>query len=176
MERLRAWKGKRVDLNVNFQDEDFDSLTIVPTETRKKENKKKDMAIDAPPIYEYDVQTNTDYEFTEREIQTNPMIMQAEDDEDFDPEDEQFDQNLFDFLNSVYPKLSFMLESNLKNNATFELFEKVVADSSKDIWTLYGLKTNFEFIEQTPKMIGEEDKVVESRKGGYSDEEDDDWE
>lgn len=113
------------------------------------------MGIDAPPIYEYDVQTNTEHEFIEQEIQTNPIMIHAQDDEDFDPSDEQFDQTLFDFLNSVYPRLSYMLETNIKNNATFELYEKVFNDSSKDIWTLYGLKTNFEFIEQTPKMIGE---------------------
>ena len=69
-----------------------------------------------------------------------------------------------------------MLESNIKNNKTFELFEKVVSDSSKDIWTLYGLKTNFEFIEQNPKQIGEPEPAEEKRFDDLDEAGDDDWE
>lgn len=59
MERLRAWKGKWVDINQNFEDEEFDSLTIIPSETKVKIY-KREIAIDAPGIYEYDVSTNTE--------------------------------------------------------------------------------------------------------------------
>lgn len=69
-----------------------------------------------------------------------------------------------------------MLESNIKNNKTFELFEKVVSDSSKDIRTLYGLKTNFEFIEQNPKQIGEPEPAEEKRFDDLDEAGDDDWE
>ena len=79
MEHLRARKGKRIDLNTQFDDEYIDAISIYPSNASEDNTGTKcDMGIDARGVYECDVETMTDREQYEQEVQTDKFY-QAQD-------------------------------------------------------------------------------------------------
>ena len=86
-------------------------LTIYP-ESRGggKQSRTQEVGIDAPELYQYHVNTNTESEQFDVEIQTDQF---AGDDE----EDEQIDEEyLADWLDFIFPKLSQALDNNIRND------------------------------------------------------------
>ena len=112
------------------------------------------MGIDAPELYQYHVNTNTESEQFDVEIQTDQF---AGDDE----EDEQIDEEyLADWLDFIFPKLSQALDNNIRNDH-FANYEVWTFQADETIKTLYGLKTNYEFSNQVSPEDAEDDESAQ---------------
>jgi hypothetical protein len=102
----------------------------------------------------------------DEEVQTDSHANEEEDKVDYDEE------YLGQWLESIYPRLSNILQQNAASKA-FDIYDIQYEDSSEGIQLLYNLKTDFKFSESANNEEGDETDIT----GSFQDYQDeiDDW-
>jgi WD40 repeat protein len=131
-----------------LEDDDFAGISIVASKTgNNRVVKTCSVQIETDDLYEANVQTNTDHDTVSQEVQVDGTSLQTD-----QPEVDL--ERLSNFLDSVYPRLSNILEMNAGSRA-FEHYEIQSSDLYEANTLQHTLTTTFEF---TDPGIGEDDE------------------
>ena len=147
-----------------FEDEDFPCFSIRPSVSlNDRVVKVKSVEIETDELYEWNVQTNTDYEQITKETQTDVR-------ENYDNESREVDEErLGNWLESIYPRVSNILEMNSSSKA-FDLYEWKDNSFLQSNTLQYTLTTNFEF--STAGLDDDEEEAVDD-SGSFQEYQDD---
>lgn len=157
------------EMDDKLEEEEFTSFSFVPSKAEgDRVVKVSSVGMETEELYECNVQTNTDYEVFNVETQTDITEQTEEQEPHVDYE------HLGNWLESVYPRLSNILEQNL-NSKTFNLYQVNYGDTMEANTLQYTLTTTFEFTD--PGAGEDEEETAGDETGSFQEYQDeiDEW-
>ena len=152
------------EVDERLEDDDMLCISIKPSVSlNDRVVKVKSVEIETDELYECNVQTNTEYEQVTMETQTDFR-------ENYPDNDKEIDQEyLGNWLESIYPRISNILEMNASSKA-FDLYEWKDSSLLQANTLQYTLTTNFVF---SPSGLEDEDEEAVDDSGSFQEYQDD---